>query len=319
MERQFSSPSSTRNPLNGDRPLSIYGKLRYLANCWTENREPYQPDSQGLFTTFSPVGIDSIDKLALIRELPTPARGLSELVWMSLPWEKIKARLGEIRLMDIGCGSGRYAAKFANYSSQRIDSYVGLDVAKAKEWDGLASDRVHFQTIVPGQSLEGIYRTHRTNFIFSQSVLEHVENDHLLLDDLKKAQISYPWPSLQIHMVPSAECLALYRWHGYRQYNRQRMTEIARVYSDSAHVKVLRLGSQRSIQVHRRYVASLLRGDRRDQESDSYFNALVSAIKHDAVNPSQKTAFYALLIVSKELGSDFFSELDFSLLSSAQN
>src|SRR5205823_9604146 len=45
-----------------------------------------------------------------IERCVSPARRLCDLFWLSLPWDRITQEFGHhIRVLEIGCGTGRYA------------------------------------------------------------------------------------------------------------------------------------------------------------------------------------------------------------------
>ena len=70
----------------------------------------------------------------------TPSRVLSNLFWLNLPAAAIREELQEIRLLDIGCGSGRYF-NVLDKKLGGVQGYTGIDVQRNALIDNLEKDR----------------------------------------------------------------------------------------------------------------------------------------------------------------------------------
>jgi SAM-dependent methyltransferase len=286
------------NPYSGDGPLRIGQRLSYLALNRIDNRRPYADRDPGVALA----DFQCADALPHVRGLtgtPSPSRALSDLLWMQLPWERMAQELGPLRVVDLGCGTGGYAAKFMSWSGGHVAQYTGIDLERRAEWAAAqANDGVDFRA---GniERVAGIAPTD-ANLIVSQSTLEHAASDEAVFAQLKVLAQSAQDPLLQIHLVPSAACLRLYLWHGYRQYTPRTLSALSRPFIGADRL-IVRLGGAACNRLHWSFITRprlIGRGDLRDRRPDEYRRALARAIESDMREPQASPAFYALLIHS---------------------
>ena len=197
--------------LNGDLRLGAADRVRYLAGNLTRN----------LRGAFAPATIrywcypDNLPGEAALGPA-SPGRLLSEaFIRYELP-NFVPPR--SLRVLDIGCGSGRVAKLLAEagYSGD----YSGIDPADrfmAQEWPEASRFDIRFlqgdaHAVLPDASFE---------LIVSLSALEHIPDDTRLLRRLNGLLAP---GGLQIHIVPSTWGLFVYLWHGYRQYGAAAIT-----------------------------------------------------------------------------------------------
>lgn len=288
------------NRYNGDGPLRIDQRAAYLLYNAIDNRFPYR----GLDPAIALADFRNDrarDRLSELSGTPSPSRAMSDLFWMHLPWAEMERELGPLRIFDLGCGSGAYAVKFAKWSGSRVARYVGLDLQPHPHWTELAASHpsVEFRAgdverldeVIPAD----------TNLIVSQSTIEHVRNDIVCFDRIRRWVRRVERPVIQIHLVPSAACLRLFLWHGYRQYTPRTLASIACQFTNSDRV-IVRLGGAACNQLHWKFVTwpLLIRrtGDLREARPVEYRRALETAIARDMTRPQPSPAFYALLIHS---------------------
>jgi SAM-dependent methyltransferase len=140
--------------------------------------------------------------------LASPSRILTEAF--------IKSRLPQlitpkrIRVLEIGCGSGRLCSMLAElgYSGE----YVGLDI-----------DDRFTHTQVPGFQSNFIFGdahafdpgSEKFDLIISVSALEHIPQDALLINKLPSWLAA---GGMELHFLPSSFSFLLYLWRGWRQY-----------------------------------------------------------------------------------------------------
>ena len=147
----------------------------------------------------------------------SPSRALSDLFWIKVDWKAIKSELGSINVFDTGTGKGGYALKL-NEFARGISTYFGVDLMPHMEWENIMCE-FEFITLKQHNSsyiLDVI--PHKTNFIMSQSAIEHFENDLLYFKQIKNFIDKTNNNTVQVHIFPSAACLKLSLWHGVRQY-----------------------------------------------------------------------------------------------------
>ena len=140
--------------------------------------------------------------------LASPSRILTEAF--------IKSRLPQlitpkrIRVLEIGCGSGRLCSVLAElgYSGE----YVGLDIDDRFTHTQVSGFQSNF---IFGDAHAFDPGNEKFDLIISVSALEHIPQDALLIDKLPSWLAS---GGMELHFLPSSTSLLLYLWHGWRQY-----------------------------------------------------------------------------------------------------
>jgi SAM-dependent methyltransferase len=123
----------------------------------------------------------------------------------------------EIRVLDIGCGSGYIREIFSNLGYKV--RYTGVDVKKHQNFDRF--NFVDSEFIQSG--IEDFKTENKFDLIISVSALEHIEDDKKVI--AKVRQFLKP-DGVQIHIVPAIWSRPLYLKHGYRRYNPARLKKI---------------------------------------------------------------------------------------------
>jgi len=293
--------TARRHLLNGDGHLGPAQRVAYLLLNARRNRLPYSHvDSELTIVDFHcAMALERLDELP---GTPSPSRALSDLFWMHLPWQRMVRELGPLHVLDLGCGSGQYGERLPRWSEGRIVRYVGVDLEAHRDWPRLVSNRssVEFHA----GNIEDIDRLMPadTNVIVSQSAMEHVTNDMRVFEHVHAYAHRAGRPLLQIHLLPSAACLWLYLWHGYRQYTPRRLTPITTLFADCSQRLLVRLGGSACNALHLRWITwpVLVRRtvDPRDLQTTEYRRVLAKAIAEDMRRPQLSPAFYALLVQS---------------------
>lgn len=192
--------------ISGDSRLTIAQRLRYLAFNLGRNLKPGKCAARRLRFTAG--------RLPRTPSTASPGRALTEAFLLSRLPNMLPP--GELRVLEIGCGSGSLTKLLTEvgYSG----SYVGVDIADrfdrtaqpGFERDFVLADAHNF---VPDGQFD---------LVISVSALEHIPNDRKLIEQLA----GYVAPGgLQINFVPSGWGLLTYLWHGYRQYTAVSLNE----------------------------------------------------------------------------------------------
>jgi hypothetical protein len=180
--------------------------------------------------------------LKSLSEPQSPSRILSNIFWESLDWHFITEILqGEIRAIEIGCGSGRYGRKISQLT--QIESYTGVDIANSHEWnsnsdsnfDYVLGSYEDFDSIVTNQ-----------NLVFTQSAVEHFENDLKFFRLIGDYARSVSFPVLSIHLLPTPAGLYKFLLHGIRQYNKRSISNLVTFAGPSNYAVLYSLGGLRS-------------------------------------------------------------------------
>ena len=229
----------------------------------------------------------------------SPSRRLTDLFLAQLPYEKIAKRLGGVHLLDVGCGVGKYAGVFDELCKNVENfSYLGIDVKASEQWKTRSSDKCTFKDIavdkISAKILTGV------NVVMSVSVLEHLDEDLLLLQKITEFERKLGKQFLQIHFVPSSICLWLYGLHGVRQYTPRTFRKISEVISNKSGMRIFTLGGTRSNWVHWKNITFPLKarlGDRRFSNTKRYCQERDEAIALDREQVRGSPSFYAILIL----------------------
>jgi hypothetical protein len=262
--------SSSIHQLNADKSLSKWGRRLWYALNWLNNSLfPNWKERRLSIKKFIPQL--SAEAWARIHPKSSPSRALSDLFWMQQPWARMQQELGEIHIVDTGCGSGRYGIELQRDSNGRIASYTGLDELPHADWAQVMkqhpfitlqqADSAQFASLIPAD----------TNLFISQSAIEHFPEDLTYFRQLRDFIAAHPRPTLQIHLFPSAACLRLYRFHGVRQYTPRTVSAITRLFPDSR-CTLFELGGAACNALHWDYITRPVLvdnlDDRRNSETD---------------------------------------------------
>jgi SAM-dependent methyltransferase len=230
----------------------------------------------------------------------TPARILSDLFWRQLDWDIIKAELGQINILDVGAGGGGYALKLSEYSGE-INSYFGVDFFENEGWMDLMQ-KYDFITMKQASS-DDVFEIipSSTNFIMSQSAIEHFENDLTFFRNIKQFIDKSNGSMLQVHLFPSPACLKTYLLHGVRQYGFGAISKILKIFdTNNTHATLYSLGGDNCNNLHFNFITKphvLRRKELRKEKPQEYAELLTKAINNDNFRITNST-FYALVIYS---------------------
>ncbi len=198
--------------INGDNPGHFINRLLYFFQCLKDHRKGDSKSFEIYQPTLSILNLDTFGK--------TPSRLLCDAFWNSIDYENIRLKLNsKINFFDVGCGSGLYGTFLRKISGKFFSSYTGLDIYKNNSYPK------EFRHII--SKAENVYSfiDKQTNFIISQSALEHIEKDVFAIEEITKKLVQNEKPFIQIHMVPASKSLWLYLWHGYRQYSKKNLSD----------------------------------------------------------------------------------------------
>jgi SAM-dependent methyltransferase len=287
--------------ITADQGLSHFGKIYWLfinlVNNVFSNRFV---DKRLIESNFRVSNFKKYSKY--INKYSSPSRKMCDLFWASLPWSKIKESLGEINIVDIGCGKGGYGEKIVKFSDDRINSYKGVDLSESEKWKNIhdKDSRLSFE-VFDG---ENIYNKigEKTNFIQSQSAMEHIENDLDFFRQIKDYIDNLGKEVIQVHLFPAKASIWLYLWHGRRQYTKRSVSKISKLFSKDSKCYLYKLGNVNGNKFHFKNITLtkiLKRDDLRKVNPDKYVADSTSAIIDDMkMEKNNHPVFYALVIHS---------------------
>ena len=234
------------------------------------------------------------------------------MFWYNLPWDKISNVLGDnVNAIEVGCGTGRYGNLLGDLIKNF--NYLGCDINKKKIWDTRTKPNINFKVI----NSDDIYdELKQKNFLFTQSAVEHFENDFLFFKNIHTFIKSTKKPFLQIHLLPSTFCLWKYLTHGYRQYSTSKISELYNTFWKNEFFIACSLGGKNCNIQHIVDITIPMitkRTDYRKKSPKKYKARLKNSISKDLkiLNP-KRASFYALFIFSnlnkeKNFKNDIFN------------
>lgn len=271
------------NEICGDVPLDPLERFRW----YVSNVALYQAPEADLGRVFNFRCKEVSYPGPVCKPRQTPSRVLSNLFWLNLPAAAIRGELGPIRLLDIGCGRGRYFPLLDRLLGG-VESYRGADIYRNADFDKLEKDpRARF-VLSKAEELDPALIAD-SNLIYSQSAIEHVPLDLLSFRRIAEVARAKAAPSLQLHLLPSALMFRQYGPHGYRGYNSQALKAIADLFADFSEITVYTLGGPRSVEVHCDYIFDCFdtaKRDRRKWWTSRYVAALQAALAADMAEES---------------------------------
>jgi SAM-dependent methyltransferase len=286
-------------------------KLYYILNNASNSFSPNKVNNKLDIKKFKPSNIEK--RWNNLGMTDTASRKLCDLFWMNLPWQLIETELGLIKIIDTGCGNGDYARKITNWSSNRINRYIGIDLIDNSHWRRLmdSNKKFNFQ-ICDYLSVKNCLKKD-TNLFITQSSIEHFKYDLKYFNYINEFVKDNKKSTIQIHIFPSAPCLKLYGFHGYRQYTRRKASIIFEVFKKRSLGVLFELGGNYCNELHYKYITKQLnegiKEKRHHQKSDYDAQLKKAIIKDCANNNDNNPSFYALCIHSYPNNSTIFSDV----------
>jgi SAM-dependent methyltransferase len=305
-----SAASTSLNSLNADKQLGMVKRIFWaLLNIINNSYYPHRNTNINI-RQFSPNIPDAV--WAEIPKTISPARGLTELFLLNINWRAVQSELGDLNVFDTGCGSGRYGLMLAHITKSVL-TYFGIDTIAHDQWRERQEENnyLSFKQISSDDIFDSI--PENTNFFFTNSSMEHIENDLKYFRQIKAFIDKTKNNTIQIHFLPSSACLWLYLWHGIRQYTPRTVSKIIDLFGHNCSYSILySLGGNSCNRLHYRFITkpllwALLKSgfrmrvnwiDGRKKDTEEYWQALKAAIDKDTLIASSNPTYYALVIHS---------------------
>ena len=193
--------------INGDDRLVLADRLTYLGqNLWRNLAGGTAPLAMRRWHPPPGIPLDNF----------SPGRCLIEaFIRHQLP---SLLGLGEISVLDVGCGSGRTSALLAGAGYR--GRYTGVDMDNRFAADKWA--RGPFETRFIQGNAHDLIGEEPFDLILSISALEHIPDDARLI---ARFDGMLSPGGVQVHFLPAPAGLLVYLWHGYRQYGARAIAE----------------------------------------------------------------------------------------------
>lgn len=293
--------STSFHKLNADKGLSLPGKPLWFFYNWLNNN--YFPNAGSSDLTIRDFQADTSERnWSRIQPQSSPSRKLCDLFWLQLPWVSLKSELGQINVLDTGCGSGNYGTILQSYSGNSLASYTGLDIRPHDNWKVLTNTHPNFQFFAADSANMSSCFPETANLFISQSAIEHFEQDLRYFKQIREFIRSRREPAVQVHLFPSPACLALYLLHGVRQYTPRTISKVTNLFQEFSYSRLYRLGGRECNRTHWEYftkpVLWKIAGGQNEMDRQQYDAKVRQAITADNQKTHDDPSFYALVIHS---------------------
>ncbi|MDC3208234.1 hypothetical protein OBA27_00665 [Pelagibacteraceae bacterium] len=298
--------------INGDNTKGIINRLLYFPQCIYNHNKGKKFD----VVVKSP----KLDIKKVYTCSGSPSRITCDVFWKSINYKIISDTIGnKINFFDIGTGKGEYGTLLKNVSESSFGSYTGIDIYKNINFPD------EFTHILDEAVNTNKYISDHTNFIISQSTLEHVRQDFLVIKNSVQMFKEMNSKFIQIHMVPSAPSLVLYLWHGWRQYSLKNLSHFIKKIediNDQVDAYVIPIGGPRGFFYHLknitlmtvigklgRYFLPMKESKNLVSNKVNSYEQCHNAVTSDLINKSNHlNTFWALIIKHKEVDLRFIND-----------
>lgn len=293
--------STSKYNLNADFGLGYFDMIRWMIYNYLNNKNGNRLlDKRVVLKTFNPANLDNWDQ---VDTMASPARRLCDFYWMSMNWSEVLSQLGtQVRALEVGCGTGVYGKLLSNLLGEDLGLYRGIDINENEAWKEFKDDN-RFQFLKGNASsiekgLQGV------NFIFTQSALEHFEEDMIFFKQIADYVEKADHPVIQVHLVPSRACITTFPLHGFRQYTNSSISMITQLFSNSSEFEWISLGGKACNKVHRKFITIPIytkRGDLRKKLNDPYNKELRTAMMSDNNSQNSNVATFSALVIKSKV------------------
>ena len=292
--------SSSIHTINADKKIGPLKKFIWLITNIINNYLFPNFSSGFEIRNFCPeVNENDFSRLDLKSSL---LRILCDLFWLKINWRDIKRELGDINILDIGCGSGQYGIKLQQFSDGLISSYYGIDNAFSANWEKVQEKHTYIKFRECNSDNFFKFIPENTNLFITQSAIEHFESDLLFFQHIYTYIKNTSKNILQIHLFPSAACLTLYLFHGLRQYTPRTVSKIVSIFTQiNSHSILFKLGGPTCNKLHFQFITKPFlteRKDYREIKAEEYKAKSIKAVLKDLKSDNNTPSFYALIIHS---------------------
>ena len=221
----------------------------------------------------------------------SPIRLICNVFWQSIDWSLIKSKLNNnLRLLEVGCGDGRYYDFIKKVSRIENIHYTGIDVKKKifkKKNTLFIQDNAY--------NVDSYLK--KINFLFTQSAIEHFKYDLIFFKKISKILNRTNKKFIQLHLFPAESTLYTYLFHGYRHYNLKMISKLTESFNKKHKFFLFSIGSKNINQ----YTFKEITIKRIFKKKISNLNTkkfIECIVRDNKISSFKHSSFYGLVILS---------------------
>ncbi len=275
---------------SGDKKLNFLKKILWLIISYINIKFTGKVDKKISFIKFK------INKKLLIKNnlffSKSPIRQICNVFWQSVDWQKVKLKLdNNIKLLEVGCGDGRYFSFIKKISKIKNIKYIGIDIQKKK-----IKTEKNFKFFLDSAYNVDHY-LNKVNFLFTQSAIEHFKYDLIFFKKISKFLNKNKKKFIQIHLFPAESTLYTYLFHGYRHYNPLMISKLTKTFNKNHKFILFSIGSKNINKFTFREIT--LRRILKKKQINLNFEKLKECVEKDnKISTLKNSSFYCLVIIS---------------------
>lgn len=283
--------STSFHTINYDKPLSFGKKLiwfffNFINNLFINRHLDKNLNFKNFNYSLSKLYFDKVSY-----EL-SPLRFLSNLFWMSVPWKNIIDNIGNLKILEIGSGTGKYGIFFNSLLNKNLLNYTGVDLKQNTIKNIPENFKFHIDTC---DNVTNYIQDH--NVLITMTAIEHFENDLSFFKKIKQHLDKTKQELIQIHVMPAFPCLKTYLGHGLRQYSPSTLSKITRLYSGNDLKILIPLGNKEFNKLTFKFITlpRIFKSIDKRKSNFNFYKKSLNKLLSTQINDSKPTA-YALVI-----------------------